>query len=65
MSAVGYDTQNLTIVQQRTAQKNIGLEKDVAGGVVSLDDNLKIAPERIQTASIEDIRQLFSNTTNQ
>ena len=59
------DNQNLTTTQQRTAQKNIGLEKDVAGGVVSLDNNLKISPERIQTASIEDIRQLFRNTTNQ
>ena len=43
------EEQDLTAAQRRTAQQNIGLEKDVAGGVAGLDEGGKIVKQQIPT----------------
>ena len=45
--------QSLTSEQKRRAQQNIGLEKDVVGGVAGLDGNGKIGTQQIPTTVVD------------
>ena len=47
------EEQDLTAAQRRTAQQNIGLEKDVAGGVAGLDESGKIEATQMPTTVVQ------------